>query len=221
MFDIRLNCIGITIRVWCWNSVHRCPLNLRRSYTVKRLHLQLQKATFDCFLTNFWATFWEIAGKFLENLEQLVESPSYHTIDIWRSWVRSSHVRVLFFFFFIFFAFALIVLFCFCFFRFHFFAFFCVHKCKDFYFSCHIHPACAVSKSWFEYSAWQRTVLKAACTRGRVKRTTILINFVQPPIIFCKKKQKKFRDLFSVPDTHLGIKKRRTHNIFFVVVVLV
>ena len=27
------------------------------------------------FLNNFWETFWEIAGKFLGNLEQLVESP--------------------------------------------------------------------------------------------------------------------------------------------------
>ena len=31
--------------------------------------LSLQKATFD-----FWATFWEITGNFLEILEQLVES---------------------------------------------------------------------------------------------------------------------------------------------------
>ena len=28
-----------------------------------------------------------------------------------------------------------------------------------FYFSCHIHPACALSESWFEYRAWQKTVL--------------------------------------------------------------
>ena len=37
--------------------------------------LSLQKVTFDWFLSNFWATFWEITGNFLENLEQLVESP--------------------------------------------------------------------------------------------------------------------------------------------------
>ena len=37
--------------------------------------LSLQKATFDCFLCNFWATFWEMTGNFVENLEQLVESP--------------------------------------------------------------------------------------------------------------------------------------------------
>ena len=34
-----------------------------------------QKATFNCCLSNFWATFWEIPGNFLENLEQLAESP--------------------------------------------------------------------------------------------------------------------------------------------------
>ena len=38
--------------------------------------LSSQKATFDCFLSNVWATFWEIPGNFLDNLEQLVESPS-------------------------------------------------------------------------------------------------------------------------------------------------
>ena len=38
--------------------------------------LSLQKATFDCF----WATFWEIGGKVLENLEQLVESPYYECL---------------------------------------------------------------------------------------------------------------------------------------------
>ena len=38
--------------------------------------LSLQKATFNCFLSIFWETFWEITGNFLENLEQLVESPS-------------------------------------------------------------------------------------------------------------------------------------------------
>ena len=36
--------------------------------------LSLQKATSDCFLSNIWATFWEITGNFLENLEQYVES---------------------------------------------------------------------------------------------------------------------------------------------------
>ena len=45
--------------------------------------LSLQKATFYCFLTNFWATFWEITGKFLENLKQLVESPaSYPDVSL-------------------------------------------------------------------------------------------------------------------------------------------
>ena len=39
--------------------------------------LSLQKATFDCFLSNFRATVWVVRGKFLENLEQLVESPSF------------------------------------------------------------------------------------------------------------------------------------------------
>ena len=39
--------------------------------------LSLQKATFDCFLSNFWATFWEIRENFLKYCEQLVESPNH------------------------------------------------------------------------------------------------------------------------------------------------
>ena len=39
--------------------------------------LSLQKATFDCFLSNFWATFWEITENFLKYCEQLVESPNH------------------------------------------------------------------------------------------------------------------------------------------------
>ena len=39
--------------------------------------LSLQKATFDDILSNVWATFWEITENFLENLEQLVESPKH------------------------------------------------------------------------------------------------------------------------------------------------
>ena len=37
--------------------------------------LSSQKTRFDCFLSNVWATFLEIPGNFLDNLEQLVESP--------------------------------------------------------------------------------------------------------------------------------------------------
>ena len=40
--------------------------------------LSLLKATFDCFLSSFW----EITGNFVENLEQLVESPRYGSCDI-------------------------------------------------------------------------------------------------------------------------------------------
>ena len=39
--------------------------------------LSLQKSTFDCYLSNFWVTVWEVTGNFLEKLEQLVESPSF------------------------------------------------------------------------------------------------------------------------------------------------
>ena len=77
-------------RFWNW-LVHKRPPSIRilggrlrkvRLYFCIRLNEERQKkkffvwATFDFFLRNFWATFWEITGNFLGNLEQLVESPS-------------------------------------------------------------------------------------------------------------------------------------------------
>ena len=41
--------------------------------------LSSQIATFDCFLSNDW----EILGNFLENLEQLVESPEHDSEAFW------------------------------------------------------------------------------------------------------------------------------------------
>ena len=41
--------------------------------------LSSQKATFDCFLSNFW----QILGNFIENLEQLVESPKHDSEAFW------------------------------------------------------------------------------------------------------------------------------------------
>ena len=58
--------------------------------------LSLQKATFDCFLSNFWATVWEVTGNFLENLEQLVESPSFSS-EIYLTKRKTSADRFQFF----------------------------------------------------------------------------------------------------------------------------
>ena len=45
--------------------------------------LSLQKATLNGFVKNVWATFWDILGNILENLEQLVESPALARAAWW------------------------------------------------------------------------------------------------------------------------------------------
>ena len=45
--------------------------------------LSLQKATLNGFVKNVWPTFWDILGNILENLEQLVESPTLARAAWW------------------------------------------------------------------------------------------------------------------------------------------
>ena len=62
------------------------------------------RASFDFFWCNVWATFWEITGSGLENLEQLVESPRAHsrppsrTVK-WRKGKRNGRERIMFHYF--------------------------------------------------------------------------------------------------------------------------
>ena len=62
------------------------------------------RASFDFFWCNVWATFWEITGSGLENLEQLVESPRTHsrppsrTVK-WRKGKRNGREEIMFHYF--------------------------------------------------------------------------------------------------------------------------
>ena len=61
-------------------NLHILASDQKKFFSFRALfeQLSLLKATFDCFLSSFW----EITGNFLENLEQLVESPRYGSCDI-------------------------------------------------------------------------------------------------------------------------------------------